>query len=393
VRCRTAHCDARTGPRTSIFRMLESLFGAPPAAQTARAARKLTPMARTEAIHDTLPRAQARSRPETWIDVVVIGAGPTGLACAIEAQRVGFKVMVIDKGCLVNSIFHYPANMTFFTTPELLEIGDIPFNSANMKPTRHEALEYYRNVAQHYRLNVHQYEWVKTVTGEDGSFRVTTTDRSSKIHDYRTRKVILSTGYYDLPNYMNIPGEDLAKVFHYYHEPHPYYDTDVVVIGGKNSAAIAALELWRHGARVTLVHRGPGMHAHVKYWIKPDIENRIKNGEIVAFFNTTVLEITPDSVLLSTPDGERSIHNNFVFALTGYHPDYDFLQSLGIELSSEQCRPVCDPETLESNVPGVYVAGVIVAGSRTNEIFIENGRFHGQLIAADLRQKLGAGTK
>jgi thioredoxin reductase (NADPH) len=350
-------------------------------------------MPRTEAIHDTLPRAQANSRPETWTDVVVIGAGPTGLACAIEAQRTGLKVMVIDKGCLVNSIFHYPANMTFFTTPELLEIGDIPFNTANMKPTRQEALEYYRNVAQHYRLNVHQYEWVKTVTGEDGDFRVTSTDRGGKIHDYRARKIILSTGYYDLPNYMNIPGEDLAKVFHYYHEPHPYYDTDVLVIGGKNSAAIAALELWRHGSRVTLVHRGPGMHAHVKYWIKPDIENRIKNGEIGAFFNTTVLEITPESVLLRTPEGEQSIHNNFVFALTGYHPDYDFLQSLGIELSSEQCRPVCDPETLESNVPGVYVAGVIVAGSRTNEIFIENGRFHGQLIAADLKQKLGAGTK
>ena len=253
-------------------------------------------MARTEAIHDTLPRAQANSRPETWTDVVVIGAGPTGLACAIEAQRVGFKVMVIDKGCLVNSIFHYPANMTFFTTPELLEIGDIPFNSANMKPTRHEALEYYRNVAQHYRLNVHQYEWVKTVTGEDGSFRVTTSDRSSKIHDYRTRKVILSTGYYDLPNYMNIPGEDLAKVFHYYHEPHPYYDTDVVVIGGKNSAAEAALDLFRGGASVTLIHRGAEMGKTVKYWVRPDIENRFKAGEVKPFLNSRIVKITKTTV-------------------------------------------------------------------------------------------------
>jgi thioredoxin reductase (NADPH) len=350
-------------------------------------------MAKSEQTLDTLPRAHADSRPETWTDVLVIGAGPTGLACGIEAQRLGFKVLIIDKGCLVNSLFHYPANMTFFTTPELLEIGDLPFNTANMKPTRQEALEYYRNVAQHYRLNVHQYEWVKAVNGEDGDFRVSTTHRGGKISDYRTRKIIVSTGYYDLPNYMNVPGEDLPKVFHYYHEPHPYYDSDVLVVGGKNSAAIAALELWRHGARVTLAYRGPGMHAHVKYWIKPDIENRIKNGEVTAFFSSNVVEIQPESVLLSTPDGERRIHNDFVFALTGYHPDYDFLQSLGIELSSEQCRPVCDPETLESNVPGIYVAGVIVAGSRTNEIFIENGRFHGHLIAADLKQKLGAGAK
>ena len=187
---------------------------------------------------------------------------------------------------------------------------------------------------------------------------------------------------------MGVPGEDLSKVHHYYNEPHPYYDTDVLVVGGKNSAAIAALELWRHGARVTLTHRGPGMHDHVKYWIKPDIENRIKNGEIRAYFRTSVVEITPDSVLLHAPGGDVSLKNDFVFALTGYHPDFDFLRSMGIELSPDQCRPVCDPETLESNVTGIYVAGVIVAGSRTNEIFIENGRFHGQLIAADLKHKL-----
>jgi thioredoxin reductase (NADPH) len=350
-------------------------------------------MPKSEDILETLPRVRAESRPESWSDVLVIGAGPTGLACGIEAQRVGLKVVVIDKGCLVNSLFHYPANMTFFTTPELLEIGDLPFNTANMKPTRQEALEYYRNVAQHYRLNVRQYEWVKTVDGEDGEFRVATSHRSGKVYDYRTRKIIVSTGYYDLPNYLNVPGEDLPKVFHYYHEPHPYYDSDVLVIGGKNSAAIAALELWRHGSRVTLAYRGAAIHPHVKYWIKPDIENRIKNGEVQGFFNTNVLEIGSDSVRLSTPDGERRIRNDFVFALTGYHPDYEFLQSMGIELSQEQCRPVCDPETLESNVPGIYVAGVIVAGSRTNEIFIENGRFHSHLIAADLKQKLGAGAK
>jgi thioredoxin reductase (NADPH) len=345
-------------------------------------------LATTEQIPDTLVRELADSRPERWADVIVIGAGPTGLACAIEAQKIGAKVTVLDKGCLVNSIFHYPANMTFFTTPELLEIGDIPFSTANMKPTRHEALEYYRKVAEHYQLHVCQYYWVKTVVGEDNNFRLTATDRRGGIHDFRARKVIVSTGYYDLPNVMHIPGEDLPKVFHYYHEPHPYYDSDVLVIGGKNSAAIAALELWRHGARVTLVHRGPQIHHHVKYWIKPDIENRIKNREITAYFSSCVTKIAEDHVVVNTPRGPVRLENDFVFALTGYHPDYDFLQSLGIELSTEQCRPVCDPETLESNVPGIYVAGVIVAGSQTNEIFIENGRFHGRLIAKDLRAKL-----
>jgi thioredoxin reductase (NADPH) len=344
----------------------------------------------TEQIPDVLPRSQADSRAEHWADVVVIGAGPTGLACAIEVQKIGAKVTVLDKGCLVNSLFHYPANMTFFTTPELLEIGDIPFSTANMKPTRQEALEYYRKVADHYQLHVCQYHWVKTVTGEDNQFRITATDRHNGIHDFRARKVIVATGYYDLPNLMQIPGEDLPKVFHYYHEPHPYYDSDVLVIGGKNSAAIAALELWRHGARVTLAHRERQIHSHVKYWIKPDIENRIKNGEISAYFNSCVTRIGDDHVVINTPRGPIRLDNDFVFALTGYHPDYDFLQSLGIELSTEQCRPVCDPETLESNVPGIYVAGVIVAGASTNEIFIENGRFHGRQIANDLRTKLNS---
>jgi thioredoxin reductase (NADPH) len=199
---------------------------------------------------------------------------------------------------------------------------------------------------------------------------------------------VIATGYYDLPNYMNIPGEELLKVAHYYHEPHAYYDNDVLVIGGKNSAAIAALELWRHGSRVTIVHRGPGMHKNVKYWILPDIENRIRNQEIAAFFNSTVLEIRERNVLLQTPAGEIEIANDFVFALTGYHPDYDFLKALGIQISGGECRPACNAETLESNVPGIYLAGVIVAGARTSEIFIENGRFHGREIASDLARKL-----
>src|SRR6267142_3864859 len=321
-------------------------------------------------------------------DVLVIGAGPTGMASAIEAQRAGFSAVLIDKGCLVNSLFHYPANMTFFTTPELLEIGDIPFSTANQKPNRLEALEYYRNVAHHYRLDVRQYQTVKSVQGSDGAFAVGTLDRHGNTHEYKAGKIVVATGFYDLPNLMGVPGEDLLKVMHYYGEPHPYFDTDVLIIGAKNSAAIAALELWRRGARVTMVHRGPEIHKNVKYWIKPDIENRIKNNEVTAYFNSKVLEILPESVRLKTPEGEKTLKNDFVFALTGYHPDYEFLKSLGIRTQDPDMRPECDPKSLESNVPGIYLAGVIIAGAKTGEIFIENGRFHGQQIAADLKAKL-----
>ncbi len=321
-------------------------------------------------------------------DVLVIGAGPTGLACALESKRLGLRVVQIDKGCLCNSIFHYPAHMTFFTTPELLEIGEVPFPSVNQKPARNEALEYYRKVADRFALDIRQYRNVDAVEGEDGDFRVRTTDRFGRAETFCGRKLIVATGYYDLPNYLRIPGEELNKVMHYYDDPHPYYGMDVLVIGGKNSAAIAALDLWRHGARVTVVHRGPEMHRHVKYWILPDFNNRVKNGEVEAFFNTEVIEIGQDSVRLRTPEGERTIPNQFVFALTGYHPDFDFLQSMGIRLEGNDRQPACDPETRESNVPGIYLAGVIVAGNRTNEIFIENGRFHGKEIASDLGRKL-----
>ncbi len=324
-------------------------------------------------------------------DVLVIGAGPTGLACAIDAQNEDLDVLLVDKGCLTNSLFHYPAHMTFFTTPELLEIGDMPFSSPNQKPTRAEALEYYRKVADHYQLDIRQYERVDGVSGSDGDFRVHTVDRFEREHIHRTRKIIVSTGYYDLPNYLGIPGEDLPKVAHYYNEPHPFFAQDVLVIGGKNSAAIAALDLWRHGARVTLVHRGAELHRHIKYWIKPDIENRIKNGEVTAYFESSVTNISEDNVTLATPEGEKILPNHFVFALTGYHPDFRFIESLGVKLDPDNARcPICKPETLESNVPGIYVAGVVVAGERTNEIFIENGRFHGALIAKDLAEKLKA---
>jgi thioredoxin reductase (NADPH) len=332
------------------------------------------------------------SQPELLLyDLLVIGAGPTGMACAIEAQRAGFSAVLVDKGCLCNSLFNYPAHMTFFTTPELLEIGDMPFSSPNQKPTRSEALEYYRKVAEHYKLNVRQYETVERVTGADGDFTVHTIDRFDRSFQVRARKLVIATGYYDLPNYLEIPGENLPKVKHYYHEPHPYFGLDVLVIGGKNSAAIAALDLWRHGARVTLVHRGPEMHRHVKYWIRPDIDNRIKNGEIKAHFSSMVTGITEDAVDVSTPEGSLVLPNHFVFALVGYHPDFAFIEALGVKLDESNARcPMCDPSSLESNVPGIYLGGVIVAGERTNEIFIENGRFHGKLIAEDLKRKLAS---
>ena len=322
-------------------------------------------------------------------DVLVIGAGPTGLACAIDAQRAGLRVVLVDKGCVCNSLFHYPAHMTFFTTPELLEIGDMPFSSPNQKPTRSEALEYYRKVAEHYELDIRQYHRVESVSGQDMDFTVHTVDRFQRSLHLRSRKLIVSTGYYDLPNHLGIPGEDLSKVAHYYNEPHPYFGLNVLVIGGKNSAAIAALDLWRHGAHVTLVHRGPDMHRHVKYWILPDINNRFKNGEIKVYFNANVEHIDEDTVSLRTPEGPVDLPNDFVFALTGYHPDFTFIESLGVKLDrNDDHVPHLNDATLESNVPGIYLAGVIVAGERTNEIFIENGRFHGGLIAKDLAEKL-----
>jgi thioredoxin reductase (NADPH) len=314
-------------------------------------------------------------------DALVVGAGPTGLACGIELQQRGVKTVLIEKGCVVNSIYHYPTNMSFFTTPELLEIGNIPMTSLNEKPNRTEALKYYRKVAEHYRLNIHQYEKVDRISGEDNAFEVATTDRLGCNHLYKARKVVLSTGYYDVPNLLNVPGEELDKVLHYYKEPHPYYNHDVAVIGAKNSAAIAALELYWTGARVTLIHRGPKISDSVKYWIKPNIENRIKNREIVAYFESKVVRITQDSILVATPAGEITIANDFVFALVGYRPDLEFLNATGISLEPDTLRPRTDPQSLESTRPGVYLAGVIVAGMHTNEIFIENGRFHGKKIA------------
>jgi thioredoxin reductase (NADPH) len=321
-------------------------------------------------------------------DTLVVGAGPTGLACGIELQNRGVKTVLVEKGCVVNSIYNYPTHMTFFTTPELLEIGNIPMTSLNEKPNRTEALKYYRRVAEHYRLDIRQYERVDRIAGHDNAFQIFTTDRLDCPHAYHARKIVLATGYYDVPNLLNVPGEDLPKVMHYYKEPHPYYNHDVAVIGAKNSAAIAALELWWTGARVTLIHRGAAISDRVKYWIKPNIENRLRNGEIRGYFHSHVTEILPDSIRMATPEGEISLKNDFVFALVGYQPDLAFLNSTGITLEPTTLRPRTNPETLESDRPGIYLAGVIVAGMHTNEIFIENGRFHGHLIAESIAAKL-----
>jgi thioredoxin reductase (NADPH) len=318
-------------------------------------------------------------------DVAIVGAGPTGLACGIELERRGLVPVLFDKGCVVNSLYNYPTNLVFFTTPELLEIGDIPMTSLNEKPGRTEALKYYRRVADHYKLNIHQYERVLGFSGSDGDFTLRTEKAC-----YRARKIILSTGYYDIPNKLNVPGEDLAKVIHYYHEAHPYYNHDVLIVGAKNSAAIGALELFWTGARVTMVIRGAGIHANVKYWIKPNIENRIKCGEIKAYFHSTVKEIRQHDVVIKTPDGEVTVKNDFVFAMTGYRPDFEFMAEHGIHLDPKTSKPITNAETLESERPGVYLAGVIVAGTHTNEIFIENGRFHGRLIADAIAKELPA---
>ena len=321
-------------------------------------------------------------------DVLVVGAGPTGLACGIEALRADLKLLILEKGCLVNSLFHYPPNMTFFTTRELLEIGDLPFTSINIKPTRAEALEYYRRVAGHYHLPIHYGERVTSLRQENGAFVIGTELRAGQRRKYNSRNVVLATGYYDLPNLMNVPGEDLPKVSHYYWEPHQFFGRRVAVVGGGNSAAIAALDLYRHDAEVTLIVREHELSRHIKYWVRPDLENRIKDGSIRAMFTSFLTEIGNDWIQVENSNGETlRLENDFVFALTGYHPDFDFLRSAGVRIDPTACRPECNPETRESNVAGLYLAGVIIAGLDTNEIFIENGRFHGKQIVADIRRK------
>jgi thioredoxin reductase (NADPH) len=321
-------------------------------------------------------------------DAAIVGAGPTGLACGIELKRRGISAVLFDKGCVVNSIYRYPINLVFFTTPELLEIGDIPMTSLNEKPGRTEALKYYRRVADHYGLTIHQYERVLGFDGADENFTVRTEIGDGAAHCYRAKKLILAMGYYDIPNRLDVPGEELEKVIHYYREAHPYYNQDVLVVGAKNSAAIAALELHWTGARVTMAVRGDRIHHNVKYWLKPNIENRIKSGEVKAYFNSAVREIHQHHVVITTPDGDVALKNDYVFAMIGYRPDFEFMEQHGICLNEATMRPNTDAVTLESERPGVYLAGVIVAGTHTNEIFIENGRFHGRQIAEAIEKSL-----
>lgn len=317
-------------------------------------------------------------------DLICLGAGPTGLATAIEAKRAGLRSLVIDKGCLCNSLYHYPVNMVFFTTPELLEIGDLPLTTAAEKPTRTEALKYYRKCAEHYALELRLGERIEKVDGSDGRFRVHTRNGQGITETYDAKKIVVATGYYDLPNPLGVPGEELPHVSHYYTEPHPYWRQNVVVVGGKNSAAEAALDLYRVGASVTLVHRGAELGSTIKYWVRPDIENRIKAGQIRALFSTVVKRIGPDRVWVANHSGELELPAVQVFVLTGYHPDFDFLRSLGIALDPATNKPAMNPQTHESNVPGIFLAGVVIGGNHTSEIFIENGRFHGKQIVAVL---------
>lgn len=327
----------------------------------------------------------------TTYDIICIGAGPTGLSCAIEAQRAGLRPLVIDKGCLCNSLYHYPTNMLFFTTPERMEIGGLPLTTAGGKPTRVEALKYYRRAAEHYEIETRLYETVERVEAvsdkKSSSFVVHSQDSTGTPNKHPARKIVIATGYYDLPNRLAIPGEELPHVSHYFTDAHPYWNQDVVVIGGKNSAAEAALELFRAGARVTLVHRGPEMRKTLKYWVKPDIDNRIRAGEIKALFGSRVTRIEPRQVWVQNSTRETAVPATQVFAMTGYHPDFKFLEEQGVYLDPKTRRPHLNPETLETNVPGIYVAGVVVGGKLTSEIFIENGRFHGRQIVAAITGK------
>lgn len=318
------------------------------------------------------------------LDILIIGGGPIGIACGIEAKKAGLSYVIIEKGCLVNSLYHYPINMQFFSTSELLELDHIPFISAENKPRRKEALEYYRRVTDFHHLSIHLFEKVEQVNQQtDNSFKVTTTKDT-----YTAAHVIVATGFYDFPNLLQIPGEDLAKVSHYYSDPHFYANMNVVVIGASNSSVDAALECYRKGAKVTMVVRDKAISSHVKYWVKPDIENRIAEGSIQVYFNSNLTAITASEVTLQTDNQTLTIPNDFVLALTGYRPDFDFLRKLGITTqNTENLTPTFNPETMETNMANLYLAGVVCGGLNTHTWFIENSRIHAQLILKDIRDK------
>jgi thioredoxin reductase (NADPH) len=316
-------------------------------------------------------------------DVIIIGAGPIGLACGIEARNAGLNYLIIEKGCLVNSLYNYPLNMTFFSTSDRLEIGGVPFISHGPKPNRFEALEYYRRVCSSHELKVNLYEKVESVIKKSKGFELKTTKSS-----HEAKAVVLSIGFYDLPFLLNVPGEDLPKVKHYYDEPHPYFAQKIVVVGAANSAVDVALETWRKGAEVTMVIREDTLRESVKYWVKPDIENRIKESSIKAYFNSRILEIKEDTVHIKTPDGEKVLKNDFVLAMTGYQPPFDFMKSIGIQFQNDEFHtPVYNETTMETNVPGIYLAGVVCGGLKTNKWFIENSRVHAGIIVKALIKK------
>ena len=319
------------------------------------------------------------------LDLVIIGGGPTGLNCAIEAEKAGLNYVVLEKGVLVNSIYHFPINMTFFSTSKLLEIGEIPFISHSDKPTRREALEYYRRIQQAFGLKVRLYEEVREMLlGSDAGYIITTSKNT-----YHAQSVIVAIGFYDTPRLLNIPGEDLPKVKHYYDDAHPYVGQKVLVVGAANSACDVALETYYKGSDVTMAIREDSIYKGVKYWIRPNIENRIKEGSIKAYFNTIVKEIRPTEVLLEGPEGAFTIENDFVMAMTGYQPNYALLEKLGIPFPEDNDRvPFHDDCTLETQLPRVYLAGVVCAGMKTNKLFIENTRNHGEIIIGDIQKKL-----
>lgn len=320
----------------------------------------------------------------TRYDLIIVGGGPIGLACALEAKEANLNYLILEKGCLVNSLYNYPQNMTFFSSSERLEIGDIPFVTTNPKPKRMEALEYYRRIQQKFALDTHLFEEVLEIKKEDTEFLV-----SSNKSMYLTKKVIIATGFYDIPMLLNIPGEELPKVRHYYDDPHYYSSQKVIVVGASNSSIDAALETYRKGAQVSLVIRGSEISRRVKYWVKPDIENRIAAGEIDVYYNSHLTEVTPTTAHIQTPDGIVKLDNDFVLALTGYRPNFDFLKKIGIDIPQEApCIPSHNEETMETNIAGIYLAGVVCGGLNTHLWFIENSRIHAKQIIGHIRSTL-----
>jgi len=333
-----------------------------------------------------LEQAKRKKSEENIYDLIIIGGGPIGLACGIQAKKAKLKYLILEKGALVNSLYNYPVNMKFFSTSERLEIGGVPFVSNNPKPTRAEALEYYRRIVSSFDLQIHLFEKVTGIKKSGKNFKITST-RS----EYKTSNIVISTGFYDIPYLLNVKGEDLKKVKHYYDDPHYYAFQNVLVVGAANSAIDAALETWRKGANVTMVVRGDKISDRVKYWVKPDIDNRIKEGSIKAYFNSEIKEIREKEVDIKTPDGMVTIPNDWVLAMTGYQPNLQFLRDAGIKISNDKvCKPDYSESNYETNVKGIYLAGVICGGMNTHRLFIENSREHAKRIVADISKKLKA---